>query len=226
MKITKTILVGSMIALGFSACIKHEIIPAPEPKVELVCHFNGLISGTPLELTQNVKGYMMETNKSIFVPPAGLATATYYSEMKSAEDLVSVKISIGNMRWDGNGTDGPPSNVFNSFFTNNLIPNYTTGAISTPTNTAGVEVAYRDGLGNIWLTKEVDDATNTMEFSNISQETDKTGDYSKYIANFNCRVYHTFREIIQYPAPTPNDTIYTEESFEITNAVLKGWYKR
>ena len=225
MKITKTILVGSMIAMGFSACIKHEIIPAPEPKVELICHFNGLISGTPLELTQNVKGYFMETNKSIFVPPAGLAIATYYSEMKSAEDLVSVKISIGSMRWDGNGTDGPPSNVFNAFFTNNLTPTYTAGAISTPTNTAGVEVAYRDGVGNVWLTKD-SDPTNTMVFSNISQETDKTGDYSKYIANFNCRVYHTFRTIVQHPAPTPNDTLYDEQSFEITNAVLKGWYKR
>ncbi len=226
MKITKTILVGSMIALGFSACIKHEIIPAPEPKVELICHFNGLIAGTPLELTQNVNGYYMETNKSIFVPPTGLASATYFSEMKSNEGLVSIKISMGNMRWDGNGTDGPPSNVFNNFFKNNLIPNYTTNAVSTPTNTAGVEVAYRDGVGNIWLSKDTDDAVNTMVFSNLSQETDKTGDYSKYIANFNCKVYHTFITINEHPAPTPNDTTFDEQSFDITDAVLKGWYKR
>ena len=226
MKITKTILIGSMVVLGFTACIKHEIIPAPEPKVDLVCHFNGSISGTLLELTQNVKGYYMETNKSIFVPPMGLAQATYYSEMKSSDDLVAIRISMGSMRWDGNGTDGPPSNVFNDFFTNNLIPNYMTGASSTPLNTAGVEVAYRDGVGNIWLSKETDDATNTMEFTNISQETDKTGDYSKYVANFNCRVYHTFITVNQHPAPTPNDTTFDEQSFEITDATLKGWFKR
>ncbi len=226
MKITQTILVASMTVLGFSACIKHEIIPAPEPKVDLVCHFNGLIAGTPLELTQNVNGYFMETNKSIFVPPTGLALATYYSGMKSTDNLVAIKISIGNMRWDGNGTDGPPSNVFNLFFKDNLVPAYTTAATSTPANTAGVEVSYRDGVGNIWLTKDSDNGTNTMVFSNLSQETDKTGDYSKYIANFNCKVYHTFMTINQYPAPQPNDTTYDEQTFEITNAVLKGWYKR
>ena len=226
MKITKTILVGSMIAMGLTACIKHEIIPAPEPKVELVCSFNGIIGGSPLELTQNVNGYFMETKKSIFVPPTGLALATYFSEMKSPDNLVAIKISMGNMRWDGNGTDGPPSNVFNLFFKDNLLPNYTLAASSTPTNTAGVEVAYRDVVGNIWLSKDTDDMINTMEFSNISQETDKTGDYSKYVAHFNCTVYHTYRTINQHPAPQPNDTTFVEESFEISNAVLKGWYKR
>ena len=226
MKITQTILIGSMIALGFTACIKHEIIPAPEPKVELLCHFKGMIHGSPLELTQNVKGYTIETNKSITVPPFSLALATYYSGMKSSEDLVAIKISIGSMFWDGNGSDGPPSNVFNSYFTNNLTPLYAAGAITTPTNPGGVEVSYRDGVGNIWLSKETDNATNTMVFSNISQETDKTGDYSKYIAKFNCTVYHTFRVINQHPAPTPNDTVYNEMALDISDAVLKGWFKR
>lgn len=226
MKITQTILVASMIVLGFSACIKHEIIPAPEPKVELICSFNGLIAGSPLELTQNVNGYFMETNKSIFVPPSGLALATYFTEMKSNDNLVAIKIAIGNMRWDGNGTDGPPSNVFNLFFKNNLTPVYTANAVSTPTNTAGVEVSYRDGVGNVWKSKDTDVMFNTMEFTNISQETDKTGDYSKYIANFNCKVYHTFITVVQNPAPQPNDTLKDEQTFEITNAVLRGWYKR
>lgn len=226
MKTTKTILLGSLIALGFSSCIKHEIIPAPEPRVELQCHFNGLIGGSPSELTQNVNGYFMETKKSIFVPPVGLASATYFSEMKSTENLVAIKISMGNMRWDGNGTDGPPTTVFSQFFNTNLVPTYTPGAISTSTGTGGVEVSYRDGLGNIWLSKDVDNATNTMTFSNVIQQTDKTGEYSKYIANFNCKVYHTFMTITQNVAPIPNDTTYDEQSFLISNAVLKGYYKR
>jgi hypothetical protein len=226
MKITNTILIGSMLALGFSSCIKHEIIPAPDPKVELIFSFNGLISGAPLELTQNVNGYYLEAKKSIFVPPTGLTIATYFSEIKSASSLIAIKISAGNMRYDGTGTDGPSPLIFNDFFKTNLTVAYTTDAVSTILNTGGVEVAYRDNAGNVWTTKEADNAFNKMVFSSIKQETDKTGDYSKYVANFKCRVYHTFMTINENIAPAPNDTTYEEQQFDITNGVMKGWYKR
>ncbi|MDD2983103.1 MAG: hypothetical protein PHQ74_06915 [Crocinitomicaceae bacterium] len=226
MKITHTLLLGSMLALGFSSCIKHEIIPAPDPRVELICSFNGLINGSPLELTQNVNGYFLEAKKSIFVPPTGLTIATYFSEIKSAEKLIAIKISAGNMRYDGAGTDGPPPIIFNDFFKTNLTPLYTAEAVSTPLNTGGVEVSYRDNAGNVWVTKETDNGFNKMVFSSVVQETDKTGDYSKYVANFKCRVYHTFMTVVENVAPTPNDTTYDEQQFDITNGVMKGWYKR
>lgn len=221
-----TLLIAGFSLLSLAACIKHEIIPAPEPRVELICHFNGKIGGSDLELTQNVQGYYLETNKLKIVPPTGFSEAVYYSEIKSADNSVAVKLSMGKMKWDGGTSNDPSVTVFNNFFKNNLIPSYTTGAVLTTAGTAGLEVSYRDGVGNIWLSKEADNNVNTIEFTNLSQETDKTGDYSKFIANFNCKVYHTFVTIVQHPAPQPNDTILDEQSFLISDGVFKGWYKR
>ena len=43
--------------LLFSACIDHEVIPAPENTVDLNSAFVGYVNGTQVEFTQNVNGY-------------------------------------------------------------------------------------------------------------------------------------------------------------------------
>ncbi|MEY3238052.1 MAG: hypothetical protein RI883_2153, partial [Bacteroidota bacterium] len=45
------------LVFGLSSCIEHEVIPAPVPMVDLSCHFNGVVNGSNLELTENVLGY-------------------------------------------------------------------------------------------------------------------------------------------------------------------------
>ena len=218
----KSILASALVIAALASCVKHEIIPAPEPKVELVCQFIGSIDNTNVEWNQNVSGFYLESSKSKVVPPSGLSTAVYYSEIKSSENLSAMRLNIGQMKWDANVTSDPDLNVFNAFFTSNMIPTYTLGAVLTPTNAAGFEVAFRDGNGDIWTTKDTD--PNTIEFTNIVQESDKTGDYSKFVANFDCTVYHTFMYIDNIISPP--DTTYVEESLPIVNGVFKGWYKR
>jgi hypothetical protein len=221
------IIASTFAALAVVSCVKHEVIPAPEPKVELVCNFTGTINGTDVELTQNVDGYFLETNKFKSIVPVGLSEAMYYSEIKSSESFVAVKLNLGNVRWDANVTSDPTLAIFNGFMSASTIPNYTLGAILTPTATAGFEVAYRDANGDVWLTKDTDDGPNTIEFTNISQESDKTGDYSKFVANFDCTVYHTFEYIVQLgPVPAVGDTTWVEESLQINNGIFKGWFKR
>lgn len=222
----KTILASTLVLSAIAGCVKHEIIPAPEPKVELVCHFTGDINGTDVELTQNVSGYYLETNKSKLVPPSGLSEAVYYSEIKSGQSLTAVKLNIGKVKWDATISSDPTATIFNGFMSAATAPAYTTGATLTGTGTAGFEVSYRDGNGVVWLSKDVDNATNTIEFTNIVQESDKTGDYSKFVAKFNCKVYHTFMTVTPSVPPTPADTTYNEESRDITDGVFKGWYKR
>jgi hypothetical protein len=128
------------------------------------------------------------------------------------------------MKWDANVTSDPTLSIFNGFLTANPTPTYTLGAILTGANTAGFEVAYRDGNGDVWLTKDTD--PNTIDFTNIVQESDKTGDYSKFIANFDCTVYHTFQIITPSNPPAVGDTTYVEQSLPVNNGVFKGWYKR
>ncbi|TXI88204.1 MAG: hypothetical protein E6Q37_00630 [Crocinitomicaceae bacterium] len=222
----KAILASTILIATVGSCVKHEIIPAPEPQVDLSCNFKGTINGTDIELTQNVNGYFLETNKSKIVPPTGLSEAIYYSEIKSGQSLTAIKLNIGKVKWDATVSSDPTAAIFNGFMNANPTPNYTTGAVLTPTNTAGFEVSYRDANGDIWLTKEADDVPNTIEFTNIVQESDKTGDYSKFIANFNCKVYHTYITITPSNPPAVGDTTYDEQSFMITDGVFKGWYKR
>lgn len=214
-----------------SGCVKHEIIPAPEPKVDLVCHFAGNIAGTDLELTQNVQGYYLETNKSKIVPPQGPSKAVYFSEMKSAEALQSIRINLGEVLWDSGTSSDPTTTIFNGFMSATKMPAppgvspvvYTTGAVlpASPAK-AGFEVVYRDAGGILWTSKSSD--PNTIEFTDIVQESDKTGDYSKFIAKFDCVVYHTFMTIDN--TVSPPDTTYDEQSRIIDNAVFKGWFKR
>jgi hypothetical protein len=218
----KSILASTLVIAALASCVKHEVIPAPEPKVELVCNFTGTINGTDVEWTQNVDGVYLESSKSKIVPPTGLSSAVYYSEIKSSDNLNAMRLNIGQMKWDANVTSDPTLAIFNGFLTANPIPTYTLGAVLTGANTAGFEVAYRDGNGDVWLSNDTD--PNTIEFTNIVQESDKTGDYSKFVANFNCTVYHTFMYIDNLISPP--DTTYVTENRAINNGVFKGWYKR
>lgn len=220
----KSILASTLVIAALASCVKHEVIPAPEPKVELVCNFTGTINGTDVEWTQNVDGVYLESSKSKIVPPSGLSSAVYYSEIKSSDNLNAMRLNIGQMKWDANVTSDPTLSIFNGFLTANPTPTYTLGAILTGANTAGFEVAYRDGNGDVWLTKDTD--PNTIDFTNIVQESDKTGDYSKFVANFDCVVYHTFQIITPSNPPAVGDTTYVEQSLPVNNGVFKGWYKR
>ena len=98
--------------------------------------------------------------------------------------------------------------AFNDFHANALSPVYTTGAAS------GFEVTYRDGLGNVWVSQQGSPNPQVVLFSNIKQESDATGDYSKFQCNFSCYVYR------QEPITLVWD------SLPIQNAIFKGWFKR
>jgi hypothetical protein len=203
-KIAYLFLFGSVFLAG---CPKHEIIPAPTPEADLQAHFEGLINGTDVELTQNVDGYFLLTEKSKQINPSPTpSTAVYHAEFKSEQTLVSVRISLGNIIWDGSISDDPTLNLFNTFFTSTLTPSYVLAADN------GFEVTYRDGLGNVWKSDPASAAPQNVVFSNVIQESDIAGDYSKFRCTFNCTVYRTVGP----------DTF----SLLIEDAVYDGWFQR
>lgn len=205
------VVLGSAFLAG---CPKHEIIPAPTPEVELQSHLMGTINGTNVEFTQNVNGYGLDATKTkIILSSPQPSSAVYYSDMKSTESLVSVRIGLGSIQWDAAVSSDPTVGQFNSFFTNaaNAQPPYSTNAAT------GFEVVYRDGSGNIW-TSDQSDTGNTCVFSNIVQESDGSGDYSKFKCTFSCTVHRL--QINPSPAPP------TPLSLQLSNMVFEGWFKR
>jgi hypothetical protein len=203
-KIAYLFLFGSVFLAG---CPKHEIIPAPVPKVELSAHFTGVINGSNTELTEGVQGFFLEATKTkIILPSPNLSSAVYFADFKTDQSLVSLKVTLGSIFWDASLSSDPSLSQFNEFFTMpaSLVPAYSAGAAN------GFEVIYRDGFGNIWKSSSTDPGTVT--FSDITQESDASGDYSKFTCQFDCVLYRTV-----------GMNTYT---LAIEDAVCTGWFKR
>jgi len=202
-------------SLFLAGCPKHEIIPAPTPKVELESSFIGIVNGSQLELTQNVGGYYLEATKTKYILPSPTPSkAAYYANMKSSESLVSIRVGLGSISFDGSADSDPSLAVFNSFFSSTTAPVYSAYAAN------GFEVVYRDGSGNVWTSDDTQPAQDVI-FTGIVQESDGSGDYSKFTCTFNCNVY---RIVPDLTTPVLTDSITL--SLPIQNAILKGWFKR
>jgi hypothetical protein len=195
--------------LTLGSCIEHEIIPAPEPVVDLECHFQGFVNGTDIELTQNVNGYDCNpTKEKIILPAPQYSSAIYFSEMSSAQTPVYVKVGMGSVLWDAASVSDPTLTLFNNFFLNNLTPVY------SDNGTAGFEVEYRDSQGKLWNSHQNSVNAQNVTFTAIKQESDSNGDYSMFTCNFNCYVYNQDMTTLEW------------DSLNIQNAVYEGWFKR
>lgn len=207
----KGILFLGLTGLIASACIKHEVIPAPTPKVDLEAHFLGDIQGTPLELTENVNGYSLETTQTKVINPApDLSSATYFANMRSNSIPEYIQIGFGSVWWNSSIASVPSLTQFNTFHSTTFLPQYSTEA------TSGFEVVYKDPQNRTWVSDENSVNIQNVEFlaDNSIQESDDEGDYAKFVCEFDCYVYDY------------NETEDQMDSLHITNASFKGWFKR
>lgn len=207
----KVIVLFALSSLFLTGCPKHEIIPAPTPLVELNASFTGVVNGAQIELTQNVDGYYLNASKiKTILPSPSLSTAVYSANMLSSQNNIYVKVSLGSINFDASASQDPALSVFNTFFTSTTNPVYSAGGNS------GFEVVYRDGSGAVWTSDETQGGQNAV-FTGIVQESDATGDYSKFTCTFNCNVYRTIYDSMGNP---------TVLSLPIQNGILKAWFKR
>jgi hypothetical protein len=203
-KVIALFVLGSMILTG---CPKHEVIPAPEPEVDLEAKFTGNVNGANIELTENVEGFYLDASKVKTIQPSPTpSTAVYYADFKSGQTLTSIKVNLGSLSFDASVNNQEPLlETFNSFFTTNNIPSYSYQAAS------GFEVIYRDNLGQIFRSNPtLGGITPNVAFTNIVQESDNSGDYSKFTCTFKCTVFN----------------VADSTPIIIDNAVYKGWFKR
>ena len=104
-KVIALFVFGSLFLAG---CPKHEIIPAPTPKVELESNFIGTVNGSQVELTENVDGYYLDATKTKLIQPSPTpSTATYYANMKSSNSLISIRVGLGVVQFDGSASSDP-----------------------------------------------------------------------------------------------------------------------
>lgn len=203
------LIIFCLLTFSIQSCIKHEIIPAPIPMVDLSCHFVGSIGGTKLELTENVAGYSGKATKNLnILPSPAVSSAAYNFEMSSPSSMGSVKIVLGSVLWNSSVSPSPDLTTFNTFHSTTIAPAFSTSGIS------GFEFSYRDGNGLIWTSKQNSKNSQNAAFTGITQESDSQGDYSKFTCNFSCYVYHQDPQSLAW------------DSLIVQNGSLKGWFQR
>jgi hypothetical protein len=179
-------------------------VPVPVPVVDLNAHFFGTINGAQLELTQNVQGYYGTAWSDYDFSNPPFAEATYSFNMQSGEFMTAIEISHGSFTWDTSGTNySPPLSAFNQFHSVDTLPSYSSGGIN------GFEISFIDYSGNVWQSNDMSPNFQTVKFSNVLQESDGTGDYSKFSCEFTCYVYD----------------LGLTDSLLIENAVFQGWFQ-
>ena len=214
--IKKGVLIIGISSFVLSSCIEHEVIPPPEPKVDLYAHFYGEINGAPVELTENVLGYYNDcTTAKYILPPPQPSSAVYFAEMRSAQVATAVKVGMGSIGWDANVGAEPTLSSFNAFFQTNLFPNYSDDGLG------GFEFTYTDGTGRVWSSSETSVNPQDVEFTGVVQESDNSGDYSKFICNFECYVYSLNPDSL-----AQNPPVVHLDSIRIQNATYEGWFQR
>lgn len=207
-KINILIALGSVLLVSI-ACNKREIIPAPVKKVALESHFSGKINGTDVEFTEDVLGYAGSSTNDLQVNALALDSAVYYSTISSPSQSLSITVGHGSIQYDANSSSIPTLSLFNNFYTTNLTPVFSNNAKN------GFIVQFRDGQGRTWKSNEAHILpTESVLYSNVSQESDANGDYSRFKVAFNTYVYYFDNILLQM------------DSLAITNATYTGWYKR
>jgi len=194
-------------------CVKHEIIPAPEHEVELAYSFKGVIDNDTIEMTSEFSNYRCNpTQEKNLVTPPLLSSAIYYSEISSDLVFRKIKIGLGQIQWNKSAGDDPGLEAYNAFFssTSNMFPLYKDNLSS------GFKVTYTDENNIVYESSENSSEYKDVKFTNISQDSDASGDYSKFSCTLNCYVYYV-------SGNTPENG---RDSLKIQMGKIKGYFKK
>lgn len=203
------------VLVAVAACNKREIIPAPEPVVDLKNHFYGKINSSEVELTQNVNGYVGSSDLDLIVNSNTLDSAIYLSTMSSPSANQLVKVGHGSLLFDWGASERPTLASFESFFlaAPNLQPSFSTRGLN------GFCFIYVDASGKEWKSNQNHSYLDeNVTYLSTSKESDTSGDYMKFKVEFETFIYHTYYHLI--------DSVYYTDSMLVTDAVYTGWYKR
>jgi hypothetical protein len=196
------------------SCIKHEIIPAPSKTVELTSSFKGSIGGTDIKWLQNVDDYncIPSQIKNLNTIGGGQSSVVFISTISSTSVKGQISVRLGTVNWTQ--YDTPTNEIFTKFLDGVKSKNPT----YSREGKFGFEVKYIDNLGVEWVSDSASAFPQNVTFTNLSYDSeiknDKTLDYCKFTATFNCHLFY-YDKVKQH-----------KDSIEVQNAVFKGWFMR
>src|SRR5690606_10178120 len=125
------------------------------------------------------------SDADFLISASGIDSAVYYSTMSSTETLQAITVGHGSVEFDASTSSVPTLALFNNFFLTHLKPN-----VSLEGKSAFV-VRYKDPQGRIWESNNnASSPTEDVLYSTVEQESDTSGDYTKFVVNFETYVYY------------------------------------
>lgn len=212
-KYINTLILGAI--LSFSSCVEHEVIPPPNPKVELDCSFTAVIDSQEVSFDSSGDGFVCEsTQEKNILPAPQPSSVKYFSTLRSTVNMTMIQLNYGRLLFQPKDDSQTPTiDEFESFFLSESKPDYSKNAHN------GVEILYRTQNGEVWRSIENDSlGPQTFEFTSFNLETDPEAEYMKYTAIFSCYLY-LFE---------PEDTDYEEplDTMRLENGIYQNHVKR
>lgn len=197
------------VALLGASCVEHEVIPPPKPEVELECSFTATINALDYDLVEQVDGFFCDpTQAKILNPSPQPSFVTYFASIRSQDELDYIQVKLGRLQFNADMEPDPTVESFENFCMSAVTPNFSEEAID------GVEVVFRDGQGQVWMSNPASLEPQSFQFSAMNLESDDENDYMKFIANFTCYMYTNLEN------PAAGDSMLVE------NAIYRGYFKR
>ena len=172
------IITGIIGVAVLASCEDHEVIPPPVPMVDLNCECDAKINDSTINYNDTCSYASVKT-----IGTPGTSTAEYFTTVwhEGLGGGERVELEIRSIAWEDNGANKPTLNEWQSFFNDNLEPDYSTVA-SDP----GVVIRWTDSNGKVWTSDSTTVCVSNFLFTQLVQETDTTGDYMKFQAEFSC----------------------------------------
>ena len=179
------LLTGIIGLVVLASCEEHQVIPPPVPTVDLNCECDAKILDSTINYNDTCD---YESIKTIKGSPA-LSSAEYYTTVyhEGLGGGERVELEIRSIFWDDvNGLNKPTLNEWQTFFNDNLEPDY-----STVSADPGVVIRWTDTNGKVWESDSSTVCVSNFLFTQLVQETDTTGDYMKFQAEFSCTLLNS-----------------------------------
>jgi hypothetical protein len=191
-------------ALSLTACVKHVIIPTPEPPpvlVEFDCQFDGNINGTTKSLASGVNGFECSHLNTIVTVTDNDTKGVWYNEIHHPSSSEAIRLTHGEIAWPA--ADALPTlDDWSAFYTSNVTP------VIADAGEAGVELSYTDNAGTVFKTRDTSNYANSIVYTFVEAESADNGSFVKFTATIDVKLY------------SEGGTLKT-----INAATLKGAYK-
>jgi hypothetical protein len=190
--------------LSLTSCVKHVIVPPPQPPpvlVEFDCEFIGNINGTSKSLISGINGFECSHLNTIVTVTNSDTKGVWYNEINHPSSSEAIRLTHGELSWPA--ADAMPTLAdWNAFYTGNVTP------VLADAGEGGVELSYTDNAGTVFKTRDTSNYANSIVYTFVEAESAENGSFVKFTATIDVKLY------------SEGGTLKT-----INAATLKGAYK-